>query len=163
MKCHQTEQSTDGRSAAGYTYPKGRLLPSCLGLRNFAGFQIAKTSANKRFLLCLWTILVRMEGWHTRPHSPAWIISTAKVMNYFGLSKKRVIFGWFLFRNWWVNFFRNRVNLFRNGINLFRERVNFFRKPILRNVLFWRLGIESEFSRCSLGHLSVEWGKVKEK
>ena len=50
MKCHQTEQSTDGRSAAGYTYPKGRLLPSCLGLRNFAGFHSAKTSANKRFL-----------------------------------------------------------------------------------------------------------------
>ncbi len=51
MKCHQTEQSTDGRSAAGYTYPKGRLLLSCFGLRNFAGFQIAKTSANKRFLI----------------------------------------------------------------------------------------------------------------
>ena len=31
MKCHQTEQSTSGRSAAGYTYPKGRLLPSCFG------------------------------------------------------------------------------------------------------------------------------------
>ena len=29
MKCHQTEQSTMGRSAAGLSYPKGRLLPSC--------------------------------------------------------------------------------------------------------------------------------------
>ena len=35
MKCHQTEQSTHGRSAAGYTYPKGRLLPSCFGLVKF--------------------------------------------------------------------------------------------------------------------------------
>ena len=49
MKCHQTEQPTMGRSAAGYTYPKGRLLPSCFGLRNFAGFRVTKTSANKRF------------------------------------------------------------------------------------------------------------------
>jgi hypothetical protein len=31
MNSYQTEQSTAGRSAAGYTYPKGRLLPSCLG------------------------------------------------------------------------------------------------------------------------------------
>ena len=35
MKCHQTEQSTNGRSAAGYTYPNGRLLPSCFGFVKF--------------------------------------------------------------------------------------------------------------------------------
>ena len=51
MKCHQTEQSTCGRSAAGYTYPNGRLLPSCFGLVKFSGFRYAKTSANKRFLI----------------------------------------------------------------------------------------------------------------
>ena len=51
MKCHQTEQSTRGRSAAGYTYPNGRLLPSCFGLVKFSGFQETKTSANKRFLI----------------------------------------------------------------------------------------------------------------
>ena len=50
MKCHQTEQSTRGCSAAGYTYPNGRLLPSCFGLVKFSGFRYAKTSANKRFL-----------------------------------------------------------------------------------------------------------------
>ena len=54
MKCHQTEQSTRGCSAAGYTYPNGRLLPSCFGLVKFSGFRYAKTSANKRFLIiCL--------------------------------------------------------------------------------------------------------------
>ena len=51
MKCHQTEQSTRGCSAAGYTYPNGRLLPSCFGLVKFSGFRYAKTSANKRFLI----------------------------------------------------------------------------------------------------------------
>ena len=72
MKCHQTEQSTDGRSAAGYTYPKGRLLPSCLGLRNFAGFQIAKTSANKRFYYVC---------------NPITQIATAKLQHFFEYSK----------------------------------------------------------------------------
>ena len=51
-------------------------------------------------------------------------------------------------------------NLFRNADNFFRNRVNFFRKPILRKVLFWRQGAESEFSRSSVGVLSVEIGKV---
>ena len=136
----------------------GHLSLSCFGCMKFSGFQVTKTSANKRLLLCLWTILVRMEGWHTRPHSPAWIISTAKVMNYFGLSKKRVIFGWFLFRNWWVNFFRNRVNLFR-------KRVNFFRKRILRKVLWGKQGVEAEFCRSSLGRRSVfsRWNKGRYK
>ncbi len=46
-----TKQSNpEGCSAAGYTYPKGRLLPSCLGFVKFSGFRYAKTSANKRFL-----------------------------------------------------------------------------------------------------------------
>ena len=51
MKCHQTEQSTCGRSAAGYTYPNGRLLLSCLGLVKFSGFQETKTSAEDTPLL----------------------------------------------------------------------------------------------------------------
>ena len=140
-------------------HTKGHLSLSCFGYVKFSGFRSSKTSANKRLLLCLWTILVRMEGWHTRPHSPAWIISTAKVMNYFGLSKKRVIFGWFLFRNWWVNFFRNRVNLFRKWDN-------FIRFSILRKVLFgeagsW-VGVLSVVSRSSLGGIREGIREVKE-
>ena len=53
MKCHRTEQSMKDALWAGYTYPKGRLLPSCFGLAKISGFLITKTSANKRFLLCL--------------------------------------------------------------------------------------------------------------
>ena len=49
MKCHQTEQSTAGRSAGGIYISQGRLLLSCLGLTKFSGFQETKTSANKRF------------------------------------------------------------------------------------------------------------------
>ena len=135
-----------GCSAAGYTYPKGRLLPSCFGLVKFSGFQETKTSANKRFLIiCL---------------PSQYDFATAKVVNYFGLSKKNSILLRFLFRNWQVNHFRNRVNLFRNGINLFRERVNFFRKPILRKVLLGREEVGLVFSRSSLGRRSVELGKV---
>ena len=149
MKCHQTEQSTRDALRRDIHIPKGVYCLLVSDRMKVSSFQVTKTSANKRFLLCLWTILVRMEGWHTRPHSPAWIISTAKVMNYFGLSKKRVIFGWFLFRNWWVNFFRNRVNLFRKWDN-------FIRFSILRKVLLGRREVESEFSRSSVGVLSVE-------
>ena len=79
--------------------------------------------------------------------------ATAKVVNYFGLSKKNSILLRFLFRN-------GKVNHFRNSVNLFRILVNFFRKPILRKVLFWRQGVESEFSRSSLGRRSVKLGKV---
>ena len=129
--------------------PRGIYRSLALGMWNFAGFRNSKTSANKRLLLCLWKILVRVKGRHTRPHAPAWIISTAKVMNYFGLSKKRVIFGWFLFRNWWVNFFRNRVNLFRKWDN-------FIRFSILKKVLLGRQGVEAEFCRSSLGCRSVK-------
>ena len=73
-------------------HTKGHLSLSCFGLVKFSGFQSTKTSANKRLLLCLWKILVRVKGRHTRPHAPAWIISTAKVVNYFGLSKRRAFF-----------------------------------------------------------------------
>ena len=34
---------------AGYTYPKGRLLPLALGCGKVSSFLTAKTSANKRF------------------------------------------------------------------------------------------------------------------
>jgi len=34
---------------AGYTYPKGRLLPLALGCVKVSSFLTAKTSANKRF------------------------------------------------------------------------------------------------------------------
>jgi hypothetical protein len=60
---------------AGYTYPKGRLLPSCLGLRNFAGFQIAKTSANKRFLYYVC--------------NPITQIATAKLQQFFESHKQK--------------------------------------------------------------------------
>ena len=66
MKCHQTEQSTCGRSAAGYTYPNGRLLLSCFGLVKFSGFRYAKTSANKRFLLCPHYFTSVSDGMFTR-------------------------------------------------------------------------------------------------
>ena len=62
MKCHQTEQSTRGCSAAGYTYPNGRLLPSCFGLVKFSGFRYAKTSANKRFLYYVRNPINRITG-----------------------------------------------------------------------------------------------------
>ena len=39
--------------------------------------------------------------------------ATAKVVNYFGLSKRRAFF--------LVNFFRKAVNLFRIGGNFFRK------------------------------------------
>ena len=50
MKCHQTEQSTAGRSAAGYTYPIRAFTAFSLWAGEiFAGFRYTKTSANKRF------------------------------------------------------------------------------------------------------------------
>ena len=55
-----------------------------------------------------------------------------------------------------VNYLRILGNLFRIPVNLFRNRVNFFRKPILRKVLFWRQGVDAEFSRSSVGVLSVK-------
>ena len=60
-----------GRSAAGYTYPKGRLLPSCFGLRNFAGFRVTKTSANKRF--------------YNMSAKPIAQLCAAKLQHFFGL------------------------------------------------------------------------------
>ena len=53
MKCYQPNHPTEDDLWTGYTYPKGRLLPSCFGLAKISGFLITKTSANKRFLLCL--------------------------------------------------------------------------------------------------------------
>ena len=54
----------EGRSAAGYTYPKGRLLPSCFGLAKISGFLITKTSANKRFLIMSATLRqLHCLGW----------------------------------------------------------------------------------------------------
>ena len=47
---------------------------------------------------------------------------------------------------------------FRNGVNFFRILVNLFRKAILTNFLL--RGVDAELSRCSLGRLSVELGKV---
>ena len=51
MKRRQTERSTYGRSAARYSYPKGRLLPPVLDRLKISKFQNAKTSTNKRFLI----------------------------------------------------------------------------------------------------------------
>ena len=49
---------------------------------------------------------------------------------------------------------------FRNGVNFFRILVNLFRKAILRKSTFLRCGVGEVFSRCSLGHRSVELGIV---
>ena len=50
MNSHQTEQSTVGRSAAGYTYPIRAFTAILLWAGEiFAGFRYTKTSANKRF------------------------------------------------------------------------------------------------------------------
>jgi len=44
---------THMRARTEYSYPRGHLLHYlALGLRNFAGFQVSKTSVNKRLLLC---------------------------------------------------------------------------------------------------------------
>ena len=52
MNSHQTEQSTVGRSAAGYTYPIRAFTAILLWAGEiFAGFRYTKTSANKRFLI----------------------------------------------------------------------------------------------------------------
>ena len=93
---------------------------------------------------------------------PSAQVHGAKVVLFFGLSKKNSILLRFLFRNWWVNYFSNRVNLFRNGINLFRERVNFFRKPILRKVLLGREEVGLVFSRSSVGGIRQGIREVKE-
>ncbi len=59
------------------TYPRGRLLHYlALGLRNFAGFQVSKTSVNKRLLLCLQYFLMSIES-----------ITAAKVLIIFDLCK----------------------------------------------------------------------------
>ena len=59
-----------------------------------------------------------------------------------------------------VNFLRKWGNLFRKGDNFFRMVGNFFRKAILTKSTFGRRGVESEFSRSSVGVLSVKLGKV---
>ena len=74
MKCHQTEQSTHGRSAAGYSYPKGRLLPSCLDRKKFTRFQETKTSADKRF--------------YNMSAKPIYRICAAKLQHFFDSCKK---------------------------------------------------------------------------
>ena len=43
----------EGRSVAGYTYPKGRLLPSCFGLRKFPVFKKPKQALINAFIICL--------------------------------------------------------------------------------------------------------------
>jgi hypothetical protein len=45
MECHQTEQSIEGRSAAGYTYPKG--VYCLLALDRLESFQFSDNQ-NKR-------------------------------------------------------------------------------------------------------------------
>ena len=45
---------------------------------------------------------------------------------------------------------------FRKGGNFFRTLVNLFRKAILRKCTFLRCGVGADFSRSSLGLLSVE-------
>ena len=54
----------------------------------------------------------------------------------------------------------HKVNCFRNGVNFFRDSVNLFREAILSKCTFLRFGVGAVVSRCSLGRLSVELGKV---
>ena len=55
-----------------------------------------------------------------------------------------------------IKFFRNGVNDFRILVNFFRNLDNLFRKAILTNSTFGGKGVESEFSRSSLGRRSVK-------
>ena len=72
-------------------HTKGHLPLSCFGRVKFSGFLMTKTSANKRLLLCL---LPSADDVQTSPAQ----VHGAKVINYFGLSKKRAIFLRFLTR-----------------------------------------------------------------
>ena len=54
MKCHQTEQSTYGRSAGGIYISQRAFTAFLLWVCEiFAGFPFTKTSANKRFLIIM--------------------------------------------------------------------------------------------------------------
>ena len=124
--------------------PRGIYRSPVLGMWKFARFCPPKQAPINAFYYVCYPPPVDVQTSPTLVHG-------AKVVNYFGLSKKRVIFGWFLFRNWWVNFFR--------------KRVNFFRKRILRKVLWGKQGVEAEFCRSSLGRRSVfsRWNKGRYK
>ncbi len=62
--------------------PRGIYRSLVSGERNFAGFLLTKTSANKRLLLCLLPFAADVQT------SPAQVHG-AKVVNYFELSKKK--------------------------------------------------------------------------
>ena len=62
-------------------HTKGHLSLSCFGYVKFSGFRSSKTSANKRLLLCL---LPSADDVQTSPAQ----VHGAKVINYFGLSKR---------------------------------------------------------------------------
>ena len=80
MKCHQTEQSKYGRSAAGYTYPKGRLLPLALGCVKVSSFLTAKTSANKRFFT-----MTANPNWGLRCKGTKKIAYAQGICDFFGV------------------------------------------------------------------------------
>ena len=86
-------------------HTKGYLSLSCFGYVKFSGFREAKTSANKRLLLCL---LPFADDVQTSPAQ----VHGAKVINYFGLSKRRAIFLRFLTRRSTAN--HNAEHLFQS-------------------------------------------------
>ena len=61
-------------------HTKGHLPLSCFGHVKFSGFREAKTSANKRLLLCL---LPSADDVQTSPT----LVNGAKVVNYFEMCK----------------------------------------------------------------------------
>ena len=76
-----TKQShPEGCSAGGIIIPQRAFTAFLFGLTKISGFQVAKTSANKRFLLCLLPFAADVQT------SPAQVHG-AKVINYFELSK----------------------------------------------------------------------------
>ena len=86
-------------------------------------------------------------------------ITGAKIVNYFELSKKNAVLGRFFV--WRIgNYFRNVVNLLRRTVNFFRRQDELIWRAILTKCTFWRQGVVSEFSRSSVGVLSVELEKV---
>ena len=65
--------------------PRGIYRSLVLGVWNFAGFRDTKTSANKRLLLCLLPFAADVQTSQAQVHR-------AKVLHFFELSKKKLIF-----------------------------------------------------------------------
>ena len=149
----------------------------------FSGFHNTKTSANKRLLLCLLPFAADVQTSPAQVHG-AKVLQNLRMCKknhilvrffwcgVYGVEcKGRNLLGrkspstkqtggkcpndWGEFTII-GNLFRKLVNFLRKWVNLCRKWVNFFRKPILTKSTFWLRGVESEFSRSSVGVLSVK-------